>query len=160
MLPAARFHNARFAPKSGRAVEIKKASAAAPRDLLEEEMTVEKHRLHTGEERVAAVDVPPAGLDHADPGISEKMDARFKESGLRNKIGVENTDELAPRRRQPCLERAGFVADAILPMDQFDIEPAFRQPPHAQSREGARRGGGVVQHRKGQKLLRGSERAD
>src|SRR4051794_39863059 len=49
MLPAARVQYARFAPEPGRAVEIEKASTATACDLLEEQMSIQKHRLHPGE---------------------------------------------------------------------------------------------------------------
>src|SRR5205807_7961161 len=55
VLPAARLIDARATPKASRPVEIKKAPAPAPRRLFEKKMAVEKHRLHSREQRVAAV---------------------------------------------------------------------------------------------------------
>ena len=109
MLPATRLGNARFTPEAGGAVKIEEAAAPAARDLLEEKVAVEKHRLHPGEERVAAIDVAPAGLDHPDLRVGEKMNGRFEQLGLRDKVGVEDANEIAagtwrgrPRARPPC----------------------------------------------------------
>ena len=113
VLPATGFSDARFAPESGRAVEIKEASAAAARDLLEEEVAVEKHRLHPGEQGVAAIDVAPAGLDHPDFRVGEKVNGRLEQLGLRDKVGVEDADEIAARGVEAVLERPGLKADAI-----------------------------------------------
>ncbi len=88
------------------------------------------------------------------------MDRRLEQLRLRNKVGVEDADEIAPRRRQARLERAGFVADAIRPMDQLDIEAALRQPSDARAREGAGLIGGIVQHLDLQTLARIIEFAD
>ena len=131
MLPAARIRNARFAPETGGPVEIKETPAPAARDLLEEQMAIEKHRLHAGEERIAAVDVPPTRLNHPHFRIGEKMDGGFEQLGLRNKIGVEDADKLAARGGQPGLERPGFVADAVGAVDQLDVEAARGQSPDA-----------------------------
>ena len=44
---------------------------------------------------------------------------------LRNKISVENANEVASRRLQPNLERTCFVADPVLSMDQLNVETAL-----------------------------------
>ena len=80
VLPAAAALDAGAPPEAGRAVEIEEAPGAAAGGLLEHEVAVEEHGLDAGEERVGAVEVAPAGLDHADPGIGEEMD------GLREQI--------------------------------------------------------------------------
>jgi hypothetical protein len=49
VLPAARFVDARPAPQTGGAVEIKETTAAAAGGLLEEKVAVEEHRLDAGE---------------------------------------------------------------------------------------------------------------
>src|SRR5205814_6258701 len=124
VLPAARLLDARCAPKPGGSVEIKKASASAPRDLLEQQVTIEKHRLHAREERVAAVKVTPTCLDHSDFRVGEKVDRFVEQLWLRDKIGVENADEIAARRSESGFERAGFVTDAVGAVNQFHIEAA------------------------------------
>src|SRR5450432_1287945 len=73
VLPAARFLDARFAPEAGGTVEIEKASAPAARDLLEQQVTTEKHRLYARKERVAAIKVTPPRLDHSDFRVGEKV---------------------------------------------------------------------------------------
>src|SRR5262249_54482108 len=48
MLPAPRFLDAGLPPQTSGAVEIEEAPAAATRGLLEDEVTVQEHRLHAG----------------------------------------------------------------------------------------------------------------
>src|SRR5205085_2608750 len=106
VLPAARFVDARPAPEPGGAVEIEEASAAAARRLFEKQMAVEKHRLDASEERVAAIQMSPARLDHADFRVGEKMDGALEQVRLRNEIGIQDADELALRGSQTSLKRA------------------------------------------------------
>src|ERR1700704_2216104 len=95
MLPAASFVNTGAPPEAGCAVEIEKTSAATPRRLFQKKVTIEKHRLHPGEQRIATVEMPPARLDHANFWIGKEMNGAFEQIGLRHKIGVENTNEVA-----------------------------------------------------------------
>ncbi len=81
--------------------------------MLEHEMAIEQDRLDLGEQRIVAVDVGPAGLHHADLWISEMVNALQEEVGRRNKVGVEDGDELALRGLQASFEGSGFVAFAI-----------------------------------------------
>ncbi len=74
VLPAAGVFDAGAAPEAGGAVEIEEAAAAAAGGLLEEQVAIEEHGLHPREQRIGAVQVAPAGLDHADLGIGEIVD--------------------------------------------------------------------------------------
>ena len=65
------------------------------------EMAIKKHRLHPGEQGIAAIQMAPARLNHADFRIGKEMDRLAQQVGRRNKIGIENTDEFA-RGRKPA----------------------------------------------------------
>ena len=95
VLPAAGLFDARPPPETGRSVEIEKAAAAAARGLFEQEMAIEKHRLHPREQRVAAIQMAPARLDHPHLRIGKEIDRLAQQIRRRNKIRIENTDEFA-----------------------------------------------------------------
>ena len=127
MLPTARFLNASLPPQSGGAVEIKKATTAAARSLLENKVTVEEHRLHARQQRIAAIQMPPARLDHADFRIGEEMNRPLKQISWRNEVSVQDANELTGGRFESDCERAGFESGAIDPMNQLHIKTARAQ---------------------------------
>ena len=81
--------------RPGGAIEIKEASAAAAGGLFEQQMAVQEHRLHAGEQGVGAVQVSPARLDHPDLRVGEEMDRSLEQIRLRDEIRVQDADELA-----------------------------------------------------------------
>src|SRR5205814_4025972 len=93
VLPAARLFNARFSPEPGCSVEVEKATTARTRGLFEDEMAVKKHRLHPGEQGIAAIQMAPARLNHPHLRIGKEIDRLAQQMRRRNKIGIENTDE-------------------------------------------------------------------
>src|SRR5205823_2211069 len=127
MLPAARLFNARFSPESGRSVEVEKATAARARGLFENEMAVEKHRLHAGEQGITAIQMAPARLNHPHFRIGKEIDRLAQQMRRWNEIGIENTNEFTARGSQPSFQGARFEAGAIDSMNQFDIETALTQ---------------------------------
>src|SRR5215211_8142324 len=74
MLPTARLFDAGAPPQASSAVEIEKPAAPASRRLFEQKVTVEKHRLDACQQRIGAIQMTPAGLDHPDLWIGEEMD--------------------------------------------------------------------------------------
>src|SRR4051812_29278567 len=74
MLPATGLFDAGTPPKTSCSVKIKEPAASAPSGLLEQQMPVQKHRLNPGKERVPAVQMSPASLDHADIWIGKEID--------------------------------------------------------------------------------------
>ena len=76
----------------------------------------------------------------------KKWTVDLSNSRLRNKIGVENANEVAPRGCQPDFERTCLVADAIRSMDQFDVETALPQSPSAGSGDRPRFIRRIIQH--------------
>ncbi len=90
-------------------------------------MTVEEHRLHFREQRIAAVQMSPARLDHSDLRVGKEVDRLLQEIARRNKVSVENANEVTFRRREARLERAGLEADPIDAMNALHIEAALAQ---------------------------------
>src|ERR1700736_512903 len=146
VLPAAGLLDARTAPKTGCAIEIKKASAAAARCLLEQKMAVQKHGLYPCEQRVASIQMAPPGLDHADLRIGEKMDCPLKQVSRRDEIRVKNANKLTGGRLESDCKRTGLESGPIDAMNQLNIEAALTQFFRAQSSHIARIVGGIVQH--------------
>ena len=57
------------------------------------------------------------------------MDGLPQKIGLRDEIGIENTNKLTLGGRQAGFQSARFKARAIDPMNQLDIKaPAFNSP--------------------------------
>ena len=160
VLPAAAVLDAGAAPEAGGPVEIKEAAAAAARGLLEHEMPIQEHGLHAGEQGVGAVQVAPAGLDHANLGIGEKVDRLAEQVRRRHEVGIKDEDEIALAGLKPFLERAGLEADAILAVDQLDIEPRLPEPVGLGPGDIAGLIRGIVEHLDLQQLARVIELAD
>ena len=83
-------------------------------------MAVEQDGLDLGEQAVVAVEVGPAGLDHADFGLGEVMDDAHEPVGRGHEVGVEDGDELAVGDFEAGVERAGFEAVAVGAVDVDD----------------------------------------
>src|SRR6266536_5149383 len=64
----------------------------------------------------------PTRLDHSDFRIGEKINGALEQVGLRNKIGVENTDKIAFGGLESCGESTGFETGAIDSMDELNVE--------------------------------------
>jgi hypothetical protein len=160
VLPAARLLNARAAPKTGCAVEIKKASAAAARRLLKQKMAIQKHGLHPRQQRIASIQMPPAGLDHADLRIGEKMNRPLKQVRRRDEVGVENANKLTGSRFEPDCERTGLESGPVDAMNQLNIEAALPQFFGARRSHLARIVGRIVEHLDLQQISRVIELTD
>jgi hypothetical protein len=57
-------------------------------------VAIEEDALDLGQEGVVAVDVPPARLDHADLRVREVVDGLLEKVRLRDKVGVEDGDQV------------------------------------------------------------------
>ncbi len=88
--------------------------------MLDGEMAVEHDRFHFRERRVVAVDVAPARLHHRELLLDEIGHGAAQKIGGRNKIRVENRDELSGRRFQSFLQRTGLESFAIVAVDVED----------------------------------------
>ncbi len=90
-------------------------------------MAIEKHRLHAREQGVAAIEMAPPCLDHAHLRIGKKMDRPAQKIGLRNEVGIEDTNEITLGGGQPGLQSAGFEPCAIDAVDQLHVESTTLQ---------------------------------
>src|SRR5262245_39061613 len=90
-------------------------------------MSIQKDRLHACEQRIAAVQMSPTGLNHSDLWIGKEMDGPFEQVLFWNKIGVEDAKKLAFRSSESDGQCAGLKAGPISAMDPLDIETALAQ---------------------------------
>jgi len=154
VLPAAGVGDRRAAPDPGGAVEIEEAPGAAARPVLHDEVPVEHDRLHLGEQRVAAVDVAPAGLHHPHLRLVEVAERLLQHVRRRHEVRVEDQHELAGRAAQPGVEGARLVAGAVVAVQVVDVEALRAVVLHRAAGDGARLVGRVVEDLDLQQLLR------
>src|SRR5215467_11192456 len=127
MLPSPALLDTRTPPESGRSVEIEKPTATAARGLFEQKMSIQENCLHTGEQRIAPIQMSPPRLNHSDVRVGEKMDGLFKQVFLWNKIGVEYAKKFAFCRSETHRQCASLEAGAISPMNALYIKAALTQ---------------------------------
>src|SRR5437667_5829955 len=102
----------------------------------------------------------PAGLDHADLWIGEKMDRVLKQIWRRNEIGVEDANKLARGRLESGRKGTGLESGPINSMNQLNIEAALPQFFGARSSHFPRIVGRIVQDLDLQQFSRIIELAD
>src|SRR5262249_28040545 len=95
VLPAAALFDTRASPETGWSIEIEKSAAATARRLFEQEMPIQENSLHAGEQRIPTIQMPPAGLDHSHFRVRKIVNGSLQQILLRNKIGVEDTNEFS-----------------------------------------------------------------
>src|SRR5205823_6931427 len=78
ILPASALFDTGTPPETSRSIEIEKPAAAAARGLLKQKVSVQKDRLHAREQRIPAIQMSPAGLDHSHFRVSEVMDGSLQ----------------------------------------------------------------------------------
>ncbi len=108
VLPAAGFVDGLATPHAGGAVEVEEDAGAGAAAVLEDEVAVEEDGFDLGEEAVVAIEVRPAGLDHADAGFGEVVDDLRSQSGggtkSASKMATSSPLEvLRPSSRAPAL---------------------------------------------------------
>src|SRR5437588_7591277 len=113
--------------------------------MFNHKVTIENHRLDLSQERVFAVDVAPARLNHTDLRVTEVVHDVFEEIGRRNKIGIEDCYQLTACGLQPMFQRAGFKTVTICPMDMVNVETKGAMTGHACCSNFNRTVSGVVQ---------------
>ena len=128
------------APQPRRPVELEEPAPAVSSPLLHQEVSVQEKGLRACQPRLAFVEVLPAGLRHADPGIGHGRQEFFEEARLGDKIGVENEDVVAGGRAETLGEGARLVAVAVGAVVDGDVDASL--PPFVGALPGD--GGGIV----------------
>src|SRR5882757_10499241 len=90
-------------------------------------MSIQKDRLCACEQRIAAVQMSPPRLNHADFWIGKEMNGAFEQVLFRNKIGVQDAKKFAFRSSESPRERASLKAGPVSPMDPLHAETALAQ---------------------------------
>ena len=88
------------------------------------------------------------------------MDRLPQKIGLRNEVGIENTNEITLSGRKPGLQSAGFEPSAIDAVDQLHVEPPALQILHAGGGQFPRVVGGIVEDLDLQQVARIIDLAD
>ena len=146
MLPAAGIVDGDAAPDARGAVEIEEASAAGACAVLDDEVAVEQDALDFGQRGIVAIQVGPAGLDHADLGIGQIGQRAAEEIRRGQEVGVENSDEFTSGGVQAFCQRAGLVAFAIGAMQILCVEAERLMAFDAGARNLLGLVGGIVEH--------------
>ena len=146
VLPAAGRLDGGAPPDAGRAVEVEEAAAALAPAVLQHEMAVEQQRLQPGEQRMAAVGVPPARLHHAHARVREDPDGALEEIRRRREVGVEDRDQIALGEAQPLGEGARLEAGPHRAPAVADGEAARPPARHRRARDAAGLVRRIVQH--------------
>ena len=140
VIPPTRVVERLSAPQPRRPVELEEPAATVSSPLLNQKVPVQQERLRAGQPRFVLVQVLPAGLDHADPGIGHGREELFEEAWLGDEIGVENQNVVAGGRVEPLGERARLVAVPVGAVEDGDVDAS--PPPFVGALPGE--GGGVV----------------
>src|SRR6185437_6386022 len=120
VLPTAAVVDGGSAPDAGSTVEMHEAARAVAGGVLNDKMSVKKNSLRPRQERCGSVEMIPADLDHPDLGFGEVLNDIVENVGWRDKVGVEDGDELAAGSFQSLRKRAGLIAFAIIAVNVFD----------------------------------------
>ena len=121
VLPAACGIDGLFSPEAGGAVEVDPTGGAVSRGVFDDEVSVEEDGLAAGEEGIAAVEVFPACLDHADAGVGEVVDGFVEEVFFGDEVGIEDGDEVGFDVFHGVGEGAGFEALAVGSVEIGDV---------------------------------------
>ena len=104
-------------------LKLKILAGAGARAVLQNEVAVEQNGLDLGQHAVVAVQVRPARLHHADLGLGKVVDHLHQPVGRRNKVGVEDGDELALGHFESGVEGPGLEAVPVGAVNIDDVVP-------------------------------------
>src|SRR4030095_5260995 len=125
VLPASALLDTRTSPQSGGSIEVEKPGAAAASGLFQQKVSVQKDCLHAREQRITAIQVSPASLNHSHFWVGKVMDRSLQSLLWRNKIRVQDTYEFAFSSFEPYRQRAGLETSAVDSMNALNIEPTL-----------------------------------
>ena len=120
VLPATAVGDGLTTPHAGGAVEVEVLAGAGAGAVFQHKMPVEQDGLNPGQHAVFAIEVRPAGLHHADLGLSEVMDDLHDPVRRRHEVGIEDGDELAFGDLEAGIERTSLEAVTVGAVDVDD----------------------------------------
>ena len=146
MLPATCVDDGLLAPHTRGAVEVEEATRTVSRDVLDDEVAVQHHRLTLRQHRILFVDMAPACLDHADVGIGEVIHQLPQHVAMRHEVRIEDHDQVSFGALEAGLERTGFESGAIRTVQILNVEAQLDQLVHFGAGDLLRLVGGVVEN--------------
>ena len=145
VMPSARVLERLSAPQTRRPVELEEPAPTVSSPLLHQEVPVQEKRLRACQPRFVLVEVLPAGLHHADPGIGHGRKEFFEEAWLGDEIGVENEDVVAGGQVEALGEGARLVPAPVGAVVDGDVDASPAPLVGALAGEGGGVVGGVVE---------------
>ena len=153
-LPAAGIVDHAAPQNARRPVEVEEVAGCRSRPVLEDEMPIEQHGFHFGQEVVIAIQIAPARLHHAHLGVNEVGNGLDQKIRRRNKIGVEDGNKFAGCGLEALRQRAGFEPLPVVAVMVLDGETEHAVALAQGFRIRVRVIGGIVQHLNLQQFLR------
>src|SRR6202167_54621 len=120
VLPAAGILHRVAAPDTRSAVEIEEQTAAITRTMLDDEVSVQQNGFDFRQCGIIAIDIAPARLHHGEFSVREIGHRAAQKIRGRNKVRIEDGHKFTVRGFQAFLQRARFIAFAIVAMDVAD----------------------------------------
>ena len=108
-------------------------------------MSVQEKRLCARQPRFVLVEVLPAGLRHADPGIGHGRQEFFEKAWLGDEVGVEDEDVVAGGQVETLGEGARLVPVAVGAVEDGDVDASPAPFVGAVAGDGGGIVGGVVE---------------
>ena len=102
-------------------LKLKKTPARERPPCSSTKWTIKQDGLHLGEKAVVAIEVSPARLRHADRGVGEVVNDLHDPLGRRDKVGIEDGDEVARCLLETGVERARLIAVAVRAVNVDDV---------------------------------------
>lgn len=122
VMPSAGVQERLSAPHPRRTVELEEPATTVSPPLLDEEVAVQQKRLSARQPGFVLVEVLPARLHHADPGIGHRGEEVFEEAGPGDEVRVQDEDVVAGRRFEARGEGARLVAVSVGAVVDGDVD--------------------------------------
>ncbi len=98
-------------------------------------MPVKEYRLRLCQSGIIKIHMPPPHLDHAYPGIGEKIHGVPEKFTRGDEVRVEYRKELTLGLFESFPQRARLVALPVLPVYIYDIDPGLSEAVYAPARD-------------------------
>ena len=108
-MPAPGILNGDFAPDTCSAVKIDEVARTVTTALLYFKVVIQSNSLCPGKKGVVLIQVLPARLDQADPGIFKSRQCSFQEIPVGQEIRIKDGNEVSLGLLKPVLDRKSVV---------------------------------------------------